>query len=58
MFGREKMAERLESTVDEIVELKRPPPMMNAILNFLGIALVFVLGLGTANIFARLHGKA
>lgn len=58
MFGREKMADRLEATMDEIVELKRPPPLMNAVLNFLGITLVFVLGLGTANIMARLHGKA
>ncbi|KAK0388184.1 hypothetical protein NLU13_4429 [Sarocladium strictum] len=58
MFGREKMADRLEATMDEIVELKRPPPMMNAVLNFLGIMLVFVLGLGTANLMSRLHGKA
>ncbi|KAH8179018.1 glycosyl transferases group 1 domain-containing protein [Sarocladium implicatum] len=58
MFGREKMAESLEGTVDEIVELKRPPPMMNAVLNFLGIALVFVLGLGTSKVFASLHGKS
>jgi alpha-1,3/alpha-1,6-mannosyltransferase len=58
MFGREKMADRLEATVDEIVELKRPPPLLNAILNFLGITMVFVLGLGTANLMARVHGKA
>lgn len=58
MFGRDKMADRLEDLVDEIVELKRPPPLINAFLNFFGIVLVFALGLGTSRIFARLHGKA
>ena len=55
-FGRDKLAERLEGIVDEMVDFKRPPPVFNAVLNFIAIALVFVLGLATASAFTRLHG--
>ncbi|KAF7558451.1 hypothetical protein G7046_g5692 [Stylonectria norvegica] len=53
MFGRDQMAKRLDTIVDEIVALERQPPVINAVINFAGTALVFVIGLVCARMFTK-----
>lgn len=53
LFGREKMAETLDGIVDEIVAFKRPPPILNAVLNFVGIGFFFLFGLVIADLIKR-----
>lgn len=53
LFGREKMAERLDEIVGEIVAFKRPPPVFNAVLNFVGIGIIFILGVVSADLIQR-----
>ncbi|CAM1510572.1 Fc.00g009070.m01.CDS01 [Cosmosporella sp. VM-42] len=57
LFGREKMAETLEGIVEEIEVWKRTPPLLNAVLNFVGIGLVFAVGLVTADMFSKAWKK-
>lgn len=55
MFGRDHMAARFEAIVDDIITRKLSPPIFNALLNFVGIGLVFALGLWAADMYTRAH---
>ncbi|KAJ3949991.1 Alpha-1,3-mannosyltransferase-like protein [Colletotrichum fioriniae] len=52
-FGQEKMAERIERLQDEMLAEPKMPPLMNAVLNFLGIVVFFGLGLVTSQMFVN-----
>ncbi|WQF82409.1 Putative glycosyl transferase, family 1, mannosyltransferase ALG2 [Colletotrichum destructivum] len=56
-FGQEKMAERIERIQDDMAAAQRVPPLMNAVLNFLGIGIFFALGLVTSQMFANAREK-
>ncbi|KAK7414658.1 Alpha-1,3-mannosyltransferase-like protein [Neonectria punicea] len=58
LFGRDQMAERLDTIVQDIVAQKRPPPVFNTIVNVAGLALFFTLGLVISSIFARRASSA
>ncbi|TDZ31689.1 Alpha-1,3/1,6-mannosyltransferase alg-2 [Colletotrichum spinosum] len=49
-FGQEKMAERIERIQDEMLAADKVPPLINAVLNFLGIGIFFVFGLVTSRL--------
>ncbi|WYZ37117.1 hypothetical protein EsH8_II_000623 [Colletotrichum jinshuiense] len=50
-FGQEKMAERIERIQDDMADAQKVPPLMNAVLNFVGIGIFFVLGLVASRMF-------
>ncbi|KAF6825421.1 alpha-mannosyltransferase [Colletotrichum plurivorum] len=56
-FGQEKMAERIEKIQDEMADAQRVPPLINAVLNFLGIGLFFAFGLLTSQVLAPMFAK-
>ncbi|EFQ35098.1 glycosyl transferase group 1 [Colletotrichum graminicola] len=56
-FGQEKMAERIEKIQDSMVDRQRMPPLINAVLNFIGVGLIFALGLVTSQLFANARTK-
>ncbi|ODA78117.1 hypothetical protein RJ55_06720 [Drechmeria coniospora] len=55
LFGRDRMSERLDAIVDEMVAMKRPPLLINSLVNLVLLALCFCLGLAFASVYKRLR---
>lgn len=53
-FGRDRMAERLDALVADIVAAKPGPSPLSGVLSFVVLALLFSLGLGLASVYKRL----
>jgi alpha-1,3/alpha-1,6-mannosyltransferase len=53
-FGRPRMAEKVERILDDMDKLLVRPPLINSVLNFAGIAAVFLAGTWVS----RMYGKA
>ncbi|KAH7153306.1 hypothetical protein EDB81DRAFT_791149 [Dactylonectria macrodidyma] len=53
LFGRDHMAARLDTIVDDIVQQKRPASALNTIVTVASVAVFFSLGLVISSVFAR-----
>lgn len=56
-FGRDAMANRIVDVLKEMDGMDMQPPILSAVLNFVGIALMFALGLLTAEVYNRVFGR-
>lgn len=53
VFGREHMAERLESSVDEVVAMRAGRPWFSTLLDVLSLVVFFGVGLVAATVYSK-----
>jgi hypothetical protein len=52
-FGRPRMAERLERILDDMDKLLVRPSLINSVLNFMGIFVVFGVGMWVSSMYGK-----
>ena len=52
-FGRPRMAEKLERILDDMDKLFVRPPLLNSVLNFAGIFIVFAAGMWVSTMYGK-----